>query len=101
MDTPPKLANQLNFNSLIGLIAVAAVMWVASKTSQNNDALTKIETVLPYINSSVSKLESQIAQLVTRSEVDARFSEAAAARTLLSQRLFELESQRGQPKKNP
>jgi hypothetical protein len=60
-----KLPENINFNTLIGTIALAVIIWVGSKTASNSDSLTKIETQLPYVNASVIKLESQITQLVT------------------------------------
>ncbi len=100
-DDLPPIAKTLNFNTLIGLIAVGAIMWVGSTSSRNNDALTKIETQLPYVNQSVTKLEAQLALLVTRAELEGRFSEAAAARTILDKRLTIIEAKMAAEKPHP
>lgn len=86
------LPKSFNFNSLIGIIAVGSIMWVGRTSSNNNDALTKIETQLPYVNQSVSKLEAQLALLVTRAEIEGRFAESAAQRMVLDKRLTILEA---------
>lgn len=87
----PLKSGQLNFNSVIGVIALAVIGWVGNKTAANNDALTKIETTLPYVTMSVTKLESQIAQLVTRAEIENRFAEMAAKNAVLDKRIMALE----------
>jgi hypothetical protein len=94
---PPEKPNQFNFNTLVGVIALATLGWLATKTAANNDSLTKIETTLPYMTQSVTDLKSQIAQLVTRAEVESRFSELAAKNALLDARLMKLEYEKRKP----
>ncbi len=86
-----KIPGGLNFNTLVGAITMAAIMWVGQKTAGNSESLTKIETQLPYVNASVIKLESQITQLVTRAELESRFAELAAKSAVLDKRLLLLE----------
>lgn len=96
-DHEMKIPSGINFNSLIGIIAVATIMWVGNKTSGNSESLTKIETQLPYVNSSVVKLEAQITQLVTRAELEGRFAEMAAKHSVLDKRLLLLEFEKKKP----
>jgi len=53
-------------------LILAALTWVGSKASDNNDKLTKLDTSLPYLQTSISRLDSTIATLVTRSELDSK-----------------------------
>lgn len=84
-------SSQLNFNTLLGAIALAVIFWVGSKTQSTSEVVAKIETTLPYMTQSVTDLKAQIAQLVTRSEVESRFSELAAKNAVLDARLMKLE----------
>lgn len=93
----PKPPSQLNFNTLMTTIALVVILWVGNKTASNNDALTKIETQLPYVNASVVKLESQIGQLVTRSEMESRFAEAQTKLSVFDKRLILLEFDKKKP----
>lgn len=92
-----KLPGGLNFNTLVGVIALAVMMWVGNKTSANSESLTKIETQLPYVNASVLKLEGQITLLVTRAELDGKTSEITAKLTVLDKRLLMLEFEKKKP----
>lgn len=84
-------SKQLNFNTLLGAIALAVIFWVGSKTQSTSESVAKIETTLPYVTASVLDLKSQIAQLVTRAEMESRFAELAAKNALLDARLMKLE----------
>lgn len=84
-------SSQFNFNTLIGLIALGALTWMGNKVVSSADVITKIETTLPYVTQSVTDLKTQISQLVTRSEMESRFSELAAKNAVLDARLMKLE----------
>lgn len=89
--------SQLNFNTVIGIIALAVIGWVGTRTQGNNDSLTKIETQLPYVNASVSKLEAQLGLLVTRAELESKFNDVAAKNAILDKRLLMLEFEKKKP----
>ncbi len=81
----------LNFNSLLSAVVLLAVGSVWKKTSDNNDTLVVVSTQLPYVTQSVTELKTQIAQLVTRSEMESRFGEFNAKIAVLDKRLMQLE----------
>lgn len=96
--TVPKIREgQLNFNTLLGAIALAVIFWVGNKTQSTSESVAKIETSLPYVSQSVSKLEGQISQLVTRSEMQGRFDELAARQGVLDKRIMQLEFEKRKP----
>jgi hypothetical protein len=80
-----------NANSILSGVILAVLLWMGNKTASNTDTLTMITTQLPYVNASVAKLETQIGQLVTRAELESRFSEVAAKNAVLDKRLLLLE----------
>lgn len=89
--------SQLNFNSLIGIIALAVIGWVGTKTLSNSDTLIKIEATLPTIVDSAKEVKGQISTLVTRSEMESRFNEMAAKNEVLNSRLLKLEYEKRKP----
>lgn len=92
---------QLNFNTLVSVIALTVIGWVGTKTAANNDALTTIKTQLPFVTASVSEVKSQISQLVTRSEMESRLSELAAKNAVVERRVLVLEFEKKRPTTEP
>jgi hypothetical protein len=72
----------INLNTIITAIGTAVMLatlsWIGSKTSDNNDKLTKMEATLPYLQASVTRLDSTVATLVTRSELDSKLLDMRA-----------------------
>lgn len=89
--------SQLNFNTLLGAIALAVIFWVGNKTQSTSEIVAKIETSLPYVTQSVLKLEGQIAQLVTRAEMQGRFDELTAKAAVMDKRIMQLEFEKRKP----
>ncbi len=85
---------QFNFNSLIGAIALAAIWWVGNKTQTTSESVTEIKTTIPFMTQTVAELKTQVGQLVTRAEMESRFSELAAKNAVLDARLMKLEYER-------
>jgi len=94
---PEKKSDQLNFNTLIGAIALAVIFWVGNKTQTTSESVAKIETTLPYVTGSVTELKTQIGQLVSRSEMESKFSEVAAKQAVMDKRLMQLEYEKKSP----
>lgn len=106
MSTPPDFPSYkpedrkdrgLNFNTLVGIIALAAITWVGNKTTTTAETVTEIKTTMPYITQSVGDLKAQIGQLVTRSELDAKASDLNARMEILNTRLLKLEYEKIKP----
>ncbi len=87
----------LNFNTLMGAVTLAVVMWVGKATFNHGDSLTKIETQLPYVAASVTDLKAQMATLVTRGELESLRAEVSAKNAVLDKRLMQLEFERRKP----
>lgn len=96
-DRESKKGEQLNFNTVVGLIAVAAIGWVGTKTAATSEAVTKIETTMPFVTQSVTEVKGSISQLVTRAEMESRFSDMAAKNAVMDKRLMQLEYQKKDP----
>lgn len=97
----PEKGSQLNLNSLLGAIALAAIFWVGNKTQTTSESVAKIETTLPYVTQSVGDLKTQIGALVTRAEMESRFAELAAKNAVLDARLMKLEYEKRKPDGSP
>lgn len=93
----PEKSSQLNFNTLLGAIALAVIFWVGNKTQTTSESVAKIETTLPYVTQSVGDLKAQISQLVTRAEMESRFADLQAKNAVLDARLMKLEYEKKQP----
>lgn len=87
----PVKSGQLNFNTVVGVIALAVIGWVGNQTAASKESLTEIKTTLPFVTQSVTKLEAQMTLLVTRSEIESRFSELAAKNAVMDKRVMALE----------
>ncbi len=90
-----------NFNTLIGAIALAVIMWVGKKTSDNSESLTVMSTQLPYVNESVKELKTQIGQLVTRAELASLKADVDAKQNVLDKRVMLLEFEKKKPATEP
>jgi uncharacterized protein YoxC len=72
---PVTASNQSRVNSYIGGAILAVCGWVLVTVLSSNQHITQIETSLPYIQSSVSKLETQMSTLATHAELDSKMLE--------------------------
>lgn len=82
---------KLNANSVLLAIVIAAIGWIGTKTSGNNDVLTEIKSQLPFVEQAVNDLKSQIGTLVSRAELDSRISELTAKNAALEKRILVIE----------
>ena len=72
MTLPKHESGGVNLNSYLisGGMSLLLLMvgWVANKTSQNNDEIKSLSASLPYMQQSVTRLESSLSNLVSRAE---------------------------------
>lgn len=62
-----------NFNSLVGIVAVAMVGLAISKIDHNNTATIEQGTTIRIMSEHIRELDSKIDGLVTKSEMEAEF----------------------------
>ena len=91
MLTPASPA-QFNFNTLLGTIALGVIAWVGTSVSSTKDEVTKLTTQLPFIVSSVDEVKGQIKQMVTHSELEAKFSESGSRDSVMEAKIISVES---------
>lgn len=92
-----KKESQFNFNTVVSAVVLGVIMWVGNKTQNTSESVTKIETTLPYMTASVTELKTQIGQLVTRAEMEARFADMNQKNAAVEQRLMKLEYEKRKP----
>ncbi len=90
--TMPKSEGQFNFNTVVGVIVLACIGWVATSVSSTKDSVTKITTQLPFVTQSIDDVKKQLTQMVTHSELESRFAELTAKNAVLEAKLVVFDS---------
>lgn len=83
----------INLNSILTTLVLGVVGWVGMKTANNADSLTEMKATLPFLNQSVSRVESQLQSLITRSEFENRIAELKMTMAANDKRITVMEIQ--------
>ncbi len=76
-------------------IILGALGWVGNKSSDNNDKLTRMEVTLPFLQTTIVKLELALSNLVTRPELDGRLAEIKASQAAIQLDILKLQMRVG------
>ncbi len=58
-----KRVGQLNFNTVIGMVAVGAIGWIGTLVTKTNDKVTRIEAMMEFRSEQIVEIRKDIAVL--------------------------------------
>lgn len=90
-----------NLNSIIvsigTAIILAVLLWIGKTSSDNNDKLNRIETSMPFMREAISDLRNQMANLVSKAELENKLNEIRMERLRFENEVLKASKEQPQP----